>query len=270
MSIINIFKNKQFYTEEEKKWASLYENKINEHNLPALINLTVNEKNSDLSILLSLSENNDKMRSFFINEYVKSSLDALNSIIGKKLKATNETPEFKYKFVTNNDILKTATKNINLLYQNFDTASVNNILNENKNREKIDGIAVDKNLSHFIISLIENNVNLDHNKLLNMSIRSGNKDLFDVVINSFQGKKENFENLQDNPFFWQPLLLTNQQRELTKYFYDQLFENKFELKQSDLESMLKLSASNPSKEKYYKDLSYTIKNKSQNQKTFKF
>lgn len=265
-----LFRNNRNYTNTQKKWIGDFEADQSRQSINVFEKNKINNELDSFKNISDKYENKEEVFYFFIREYLSSNIKNIEDLISLRPNDINKTPIFKYGNLTNADILNKTNNKIKSVYNYLnDDQLVNSLLNNESNKESIENISIDKNLSKFIITLLEKNVELNHNKLLNMSIRHANKDLFDATMKNFKGEKANFENNQENPFFWQPLIMTKNNQDLIKYFHNELFDHGFKLKSNDLKSMIDLYKNDPYKIRNFHDLENTLKLKNEKQLSFK-
>lgn len=260
--------NKTTYNEKEKEWIKQFLSSKNKIDLDS--KFENNNKNNDYTVFDSIQDK--EAISFFINEYINFQINNLHATANKNKKDQNDMAKIHMLKKTNGQIADEAFNNIIGIINHYPEHNnkIISILSSEDNLKKINEIAIDKSLNNVTIFLINNNINFDQNKLLNLSIRNGNQEIFEKLITNFKGKKEGYDNLSDSPFFWQPLLFSKNKDFSAKYIYDQLLDNNFKIGKVEILKMIELSKQSPQKLKYYSDLDKRIDNKSTVQRSLKF
>lgn len=265
------FKNTTLYTNEQLEWINEF--KKREHGR-TINNYRSQSELRDLDdfkyVSQKYNEKENEVYHFFIREYLGGNIEVVESLNSLKPNEINKSPIFRYDNLTNKEILNRSIKNIESVYSEMkDENLVNGLLDYERNKNKISNISIDKNLSKFIILLIDKNLKLNHNAILNMSIRHGSKDLFNKVISKFSGEKENFDHIRDNPYFWQPLMLTKNNREMATYFSNELIKNNFKISMENLKSIKKLFEKDKFKIEHFNELENRLNFKTENKRKLK-
>lgn len=264
--------SKKNYNEEEKLWIKKFEDISLKLSFENKINRINNKKEDEFEAFKILFKEFPNSKNFIINEFVLFQLNNIHSTANKNKKENNDNARLHSLKITNNEIFNNSLDKIIYIIKNYPENNNNIIdkLSQEENLKKIHEIAIDKDLNKATILFIDNNVKIDHNKILNLSIRNSNQDIFEKIIINFKGKKENFENLSDSPFFWQPLLFHKNKDFSPKYIYDQLLDNNFKIGKVEILKMIEVSKESPQKLKFYNDLDKRIDNKSTMQRSLKF
>lgn len=262
--------NKTKYNEKEKEWIEMFENSRKDIILKSKFDKNKMIENTDF-LAFDYFFNENAME-FFLKEYINFQLNKIHSSSNKNKKDQNDIAKVHLLKKNNGEVASEGFNKIKELknyYPKYEK-SIINILSTENNLKKINEIAIDRDLNNITIFFIDNDINIDHNKLLNLSIRNGNQEVFEKIISNFNGKKENYENLSDSPFFWQPLLFNKNKDFSPKYIYDQLLDHNFKIGKIEIIKMIELSKLSPQKLKFYHDLDKRIDNKSTIQRSLKF
>lgn len=237
---------------------------------------TINQHDIDNDTILFTAINNisetteDKQK--YIDDFIKNKITLIASVAGKNHREINLQAKINYKKTSNEEIYNTALSSLKKIFNFYkdDKNTLIYIKNNHHIKNNINNMAIDSRLNSATLFLLGNNNSLADNMTLNISIRNGNKEIFDQVINNFNGKKNNFDNLQENPFFWQPHLFNKNKDFSAKYIYDKLLDHDFIIDKKDLKNIMEVFKNNPERLSYYADLKKRVETKNTQQRSLSF
>ena len=178
---------------------------------------------------------------FFIEKYISKNISQINSTFMKK---KNEGTLFSRE--TNQQLINSSFNSIQACLKHFQSKKelIGEILS--RDESKIKNIFIDKDLNFIGLYFLQERLldKKNQEKLLNFSIRSGNIELFDAILNDYKGKKSKYENVQDNPFFWKPLVFNDTNKNKAEYMQDKLIGKEFQVTKDEIKKIRLANNSN--------------------------
>lgn len=152
-----------------------------------------------------------------------------------------------FSFISNQELANKSFNSINACLQYFPEKKklIVDIISNDEARVK--NLFIDKDLSYIGFHFLKENLldGKNQERILNFSIRSGNKDLFDLILDDYQGRKSRFESIQENPLFWKPLIFNDKNQCLAEYMQDRLIGKEFKVTNEEIKKIRLSNGSNP-------------------------